>query len=137
MATLHFRDAYFWVNGVDLSAHFAELTLNYSAEMLDETAFGDSTRINKGGLFNWSLSGRAHQDFASGAVDATLWPLIGTTTCFELRPRNSCSTAINPRYSGIGILQTFSPVGGAVGTLLDAPFEMASASDISRLTNAT
>lgn len=137
MATVHFRNAYFWVNGVDLSSHFAELTLNYGSETLDETAFGDTARINKGGLYTWSLDGKAHQDFAAGAVDATLWSLVGTTTCFELRPHNSCSTTINPRYTGVGVLSQYSPVGGAVGTLLDTPFTLVAAGDLSRLATAT
>lgn len=132
MATVHFRDAYIWINGVDLSDHFAEITLNFGSETLDETAFGDTTRINKGGLFTWSLEGRAHQDFAAGELDATLWSLVGSTTCFELRPLNSCSTAINPSYSGIGVLSDYAPVGGAVGTLLDTTFTLASASAITR-----
>ena len=137
MATVAYTNAYFWLNGVDLSAHFAELSLTYNAETLDETAFGDVNRLNKGGLLNWSLSGRAHQDFAAGAVDATIFPLVGTTTCFELRPLNSCSTAINPRYSGVGIINEYTPMGGAVGTLLDTPFSLVAASTMSRLVTAT
>jgi hypothetical protein len=137
MATVHFRNAYFWLNGVDLSSHFAELTLNYGSETLDETAFGDTVRTNKGGLITWSLSGRAHQDFGAGAVDATLFSLVGTTTCFELRPHNTCSTTINPRYDGIGVLSNYSPLGGAVGTLLDTPFELGAASTLNRAVNAT
>ena len=111
--------------------------MNYGSETLDETAFGDTTRINKGGLFTWSLDAKFHQDFTTGSVDATLWPLVGTTTCFEIRPLNSCSTAINPRYTGIGIVSNYPGVGGAVGTLLDVPVTIASASAILRQSSAT
>ena len=136
MATVHFRNAFLWINGVDLSSHGVEATLNYSSETLDETAFGDTTRINKGGLFNWSLELRFHQDFAAAAVDATLFNLVGTTTCFELRRDNSCSTSINPSYTGIGILSAYNPVGGAVGTLLDAPATLVSAGALSRASSS-
>lgn len=125
-----------WINGVDLSAHCAEASLNYSSETLDETAFGDTTRINKGGLLNWSIDFRFHQDFAAAAVDATLFNLVGTTTCFELRPNNSCSTAINPSFTGIGIVSQYPPMSGAVGTLLDATVTLASAGALSRASSS-
>ena len=111
----------FWLNGVDLSDDVESVTLNRGSELLDETAMGDDTRINKGGLFTWSLEANFHQDFVSAQVDATLNPLIGTTTCFELRPLNSCTTTINPSFTGIGVVDSYNPLGGSVGSLLDAP----------------
>ena len=137
MATVHFRNAYVWINNVDLSDDVAEVTLNYASEMLDETAMGDTTRINKGGLFNWSMGFTFHQDYATGQVEATLFSLVGTTTCVEVRPLNSCSTTINPRYTGIGVLESYQPMGGAVGTLLDAPATLQSAGTLDRSTTAT
>lgn len=137
MATLHFRNAKFEVNGTDLSDHVAEITLNYSSEMLDETAMGDSTRIRKGGLKVWSIDVTPHQDYAAGEWDATLFSLVGTTVCIEVRPQNICSTAINPRWDGIAILENYQPMGGAVGSLLDAPATFVSAGDLSRATAAT
>lgn len=137
MATLHFRDAFIEVNGSNLSANFASVTLDYKAEMLDETAFGDSTRIRKGGLKDWSINLKAHQDFSSGQVDATFFSLVGTTVCIEIRPQNVCSTTINPRYFGIGVIESYQPVGGDVGTLLDAPITIQSAGDLGRATAAT
>jgi hypothetical protein len=137
MATLHFRNAKVEVNGVDLSDHFSSVAINYASEMLDETAFGDSTRIRKGGMKAWSIDATAHQDFAAGELDATLWSLVGTTVCVEVRPQNICSTVVNPIYSGIGVIEKYNPVGGGVGTLLDAPVTIQSAGDLSRNTSAT
>lgn len=137
MSTLHFRNALVEINGTNLSDHFASLTLNYSSEMLDETAFGDSTRIRKGGLKDWSIDLVAHQDYAASEIDATLFSLVGTTVCVEIRPQNICSTVVNPRYDGIGVIESYQPVGGQVGTLLDAPITIQSAGDLSRTTAAT
>ena len=119
MSTVAFTNAYLNVNGTDLSSHVAELTLNYSSEMLDETAMGDTNRVFKGGLKNWSIDCVFHQDFAAGGPDALLYPLVGTTSCVEIRPLNSCSTAINPSYSATAVLESYPPMGGAVGSLLD------------------
>lgn len=137
MATLHFRNAFLQVNAVDLSNDVASITLNYASEMLDETAMGDSSRIRKGGLLDWSVAVTFHQDYAASQVDATLFSLVGTTACIEVRPQNICSTGANPRYEGIGILESYQPVGGDVGTLLDAPATFQSAADLTRTTAAT
>lgn len=136
MATVVYRNAYFWLNGIDYSADMAELGLDYGAEMLDETAMGDDTRINKGGLKTWKITGKAHQDFASAHVGANFHALVGTTTCFELRPLNSCSTQINPSYTGIGILENAPPVAGGVGSLLDMSFAINSAGSLTRASSS-
>ena len=39
--------------------------------------------------------------------------------------------------SGIGIIESYTPVGGEVGTLLDAPISIQSAGDLARNTSAT
>lgn len=136
MATVVYRNAFFWLNGVDYSADIAELALDYSAEMLDETAMGDDTRVMKGGLKNWSITAKAHQDFSAAHVGANLFALVGSTTCFELRPLNSCSTAINPSFYGIAILENAPPVGGGVGSLLDMSFSLQSAGTLSRASSS-
>jgi hypothetical protein len=119
VATVAYTNAFLAVNGTDVSQHVAELTLNYSAEMLDETAMGDSNRVFKGGLKNWSVDVTFHQDFAAGGPDALLFPLVGVTACIELRPVNACSSATNPSYSGTAILDAYPPMGGSVGALLN------------------
>ena len=132
MATLVYTNAKIEINGTDLSSHASEVSLNYASEMQDETAMGDSTRVRKGGLKDWSIDVTWHQDFAAGAVDATLFALVGTTVCVEMRPQNICSTVINPRFSGIGVIESYNPMGGSVGALLDAPTPLQSAGNLDR-----
>jgi hypothetical protein len=132
MATLVYTNAKFEVNGVDLSAHASEVGLNYASEMQDETAMGDDTRIRKGGLKDWSVDVTFHQDFGATAVDKTLFSIVGTTVCVEIRPQNICSTAINPIYSGIAVIESYNPLGGSVGALLDAPVTFQSAGTLAR-----
>ena len=137
MATLVYTNAFIQINAVDLSSHASEITLNYASEMQDETAMGDGTRVRKGGLKDWSVDVTWHQDFAAGKVDATLFALVGTTVCVEMRPQNICSTAQNPIYSGIGVIESYNPMGGSVGALLDAPTTIQSAGALARATAAT
>jgi hypothetical protein len=137
MATLVYTNAFIQINAVDMSSHAESVGLNFASEMQDQTAMGDSTRVRKGGLKDWSIDVNWHQDFAAGAVDATLFSLVGTTVCVEMRPQNICSTAINPIYSGIGVIESYNPMSGSVGALLDAPTTIQSAGSLSRATAAT
>jgi hypothetical protein len=137
VSTLVYRNAMLWVNAVDLSPWVHDLALNYSADSLEVTAMGDDTHKKKGGLYNWSIDVTFHGDMATGAVDATLFPLLGTTSCVEVRPLNSCSTQINPRYFGVGLLTSYPPLGGAVGTILDTKAHWDSAGTLGRSTTAT
>ena len=132
MATLVYTNAKIEIKGVDLSAHASEVSLNYASETQDETAMGDDTRIRKGGLKDWSVDVTFHQDYAAAAVDATLFSVVGTTVCVEVRPQNICSTVTNPIYSGIAVLESYNPLGGSVGDLLDAPISLQSAGTLSR-----
>ena len=132
MATLVYTDAKIEIKGVDLSAHASEVSLNYASETQDETAMGDDTRVRKGGLKDWSVDVTFHQDYAAAAVDATLFSVVGTTVCVEIRPQNICSTATNPIYSGVVVLESYNPLGGSVGDLLDAPITLQSAGTLSR-----
>lgn len=120
MATLVYTDAMLTVNGIDLSDHVKSLTLNYEAEMLDDTVMGTSgTRSSKPGLKNWSLEVEFTQDFDAGSVDETLFPLIGADS-FPVTARAVKAlgvSATNPQYSGNAVLENYSPIAGEVGTL--------------------
>tara|TARA_R110000824_G_scaffold145950_1_gene314527 strand:- start:998 stop:1411 length:414 start_codon:yes stop_codon:yes gene_type:complete len=132
MATQVYTNAKLQINAVDLSSHASTVTLNYGSEMQDETAMGDDSRVNKGGLKTWSVDLTFHQDYAASQVDATLFSLVGTTVCFEIRPQNICSTAQNPRFSGIGVIDNYTPQGGSVGALLDADASIQCAGTLDR-----
>lgn len=137
MSLTVYRNARIEVNGVDLSDHCRSLTVNFSSAMLDATAMGADTKINKGGLFAWTIDADFNQDEAAANVDATLFPLVGVTSCIEVRPFNTCSTVINPRLFGIGILASYPPMGGAVGSLLVTKAQFQAAGSLGRSTTAT
>lgn len=135
MSVIVWRNAFLAVNGVDYSADVQSLTLNYLSEMLDKTAMGNTSRIKTGGLKNWSLDVNFHQDLTASHIGSVLFGLVGTTTCVEVRPLNSCSTAINPNFFGIAIPDNNS-FGGAVGVLLDTKCTFQAAGDLSRASSS-
>ena len=134
MASLAFIDASVSINAKDLSAFVRSVTINYAGEMLDETAMGDTTRKNKGGLKTWSIDVEFKQDFgATPAPDIDLFSLVGTTFTVIVRPVESTVVGpTNPNYTGTGILESYSPVGNAVGDLALAPITIQSAGALSR-----
>lgn len=136
MASQVFKNALFLLNGTDLTCQIQEATLNYASEMLDNSTICSSTRTHKGGLYDWSVDVTFLQDFTAGSVDATLFNLVGTTACFELRPTNACSSANNPIYSGIVTLANYTPVSGSVGALLQSRSTFQSAGTLSRASSS-
>lgn len=132
MATVVYTDASGVFNSVDLSDHIKSITLNYSAEMLDDTAMGDDTRSKIGGLKDWSMDVTFHQDYAASNVDATFFPLVGSTFVCVLKPTSSAVSATNPSFTGTGILESYQPMGGGVGDLEETTVTIQSAGTLVR-----
>lgn len=138
MATLVYTDAYLSVNAVVLSGWVRSLTINYEAEMLDDTAMGTTgTRSNRPGLKNWSMDVEFLQDFVAGGPDATLFPLVGAAAfAIEGRPTSAAVGATNPKYTGNAVLETYPPLSGEVGVLgtASATFRSGGGSALTRAT---
>jgi hypothetical protein len=77
MATVIYKDAKLFVGGYNLSADSNELGLDYSADMLDVTTFGDDTRIRTGGLDSATISGTGFWNGGTGNADDALFELMG------------------------------------------------------------
>lgn len=136
MSSVAFTNAFLWVNSTDLSSFVRSVTLNYSSAALDDTNMGDTTKTTMGGLKDWGIDVDFTQDFAAGGPDATLFGLVGVTACYEIRPVNACSTAINRSYSGIGVILSYPPMSGAVGVHLETKVKIDAASALSRASSS-
>ena len=136
MATFVLYDASVVVQSVDLSDHVRSVTIDAGQNLVDDTAMGDTFQSNAAGLATWSMSIEFLQDYAASKVDATLQPRlgIGNTTTLVVKPTSGSVSSTNPSYSGTGILDSYNPVGGAVG---DQAMTTASFQSASALTRAT
>lgn len=133
MASLAFTDAFVSLGGTTVSSYVKSVTINYSAEMLDDTAMGDTTRVNLGGLKNWSVDIEFNQSFADNELDEILFALVGASTAVIIRPvASSLVGASNPNYTGTGIMESYTPISGAVGDLAPASCTIQSAGTLSR-----
>lgn len=123
MSTIVYRDAVVLVSGIEIQTALNELAVTYGAEMLDETTFGDDTRINRGGLFTGTVSGSGFFDNAVG-VETILFAKTGTDdVVFAVFPDGITegSTTTGRGYAMKGVLADFT-VGEAVGALLGISF---------------
>lgn len=134
MAKMVLKNPFFSIGGTDLSNWVRSVTIDYSADAQDATTSGDGTHINLAGLLNWSMTVEFVQDYAAGAVDATIFPLVGSQTTVEVRPQNAARSATNPGYTGTGLVQSYNPVGGSVGDVVTASVSIAPASTLTRAT---
>lgn len=136
MASSVFSNAFVSINGVDLSDRVKNVTLNYAADDIDDTNMGDTTRVHKAGLLDWSVEVEFAQDFASGEVDATLFSLVGASAVAVIvRPDNAAASATNPSFSGSAVLLSYPPIGGSVGELHTTSASFQAAGPLSRSTS--
>lgn len=135
MASFAFTDATVTVNSVDLSDYIRQVTLNVSADELDDTAMGDTYRSKIGGLKDWSVALEFNSDFGASLVDATLWPLLGTTTTVAVKPTSAATSATNPQYSGPVLVTEVNPMGNSVGDLATVSVTWPGAGTLSRATS--
>lgn len=118
MAQLVLTNASITVNSVDLSDRANSVELNYEVDSVEVTAFGDTGHKFTGGLQNLTCTIEFMQDFAASEVEATIYPLVGTTTTVVIKPDSGAVSATNPSYTiSDGFLASHSPVAGAVGEL--------------------
>jgi hypothetical protein len=118
MAVLSLKDASITINSVALSDHANSVTVNYEVDQLEVTAFGSVGHIFTGGLQNNSVEVALMQDYAATNVEATIYPLVGTTTTLIIKPTSAAIGATNPTYTiSNAYLAAHTPVAGAVGEI--------------------
>jgi hypothetical protein len=105
------------IGGDDLSASLASVTLDISVEDLETTPFGSGARTRIGGLQDGSVQFDFHQDFAADSIDATLFPLLGTTVAVVIKPTSAVVGATNPTYTFNALVTEYQPFASSVGDL--------------------
>lgn len=118
----------------DFSSSIAAVTLEVSADEQETTAFGDSYRTRIAGLKDATLTLDFHQDFGAASVDATLWPLLGSTVEFTILPTSGSVSATNPSYNGTALVTQYSPFANSVGDLATLSVSWPVSGEVTRAT---
>ncbi len=121
MSILVYKNARLLVAGHDIAGELHDLSLQYGAEMLDVTTFGNDTKIFKGGLSTASMAGTAHVDFAAQA-ESLMWADLGVSDVVVTVFPNGITEGVACGYSMLGIEKTFN-IGGTVGSILQLKFD--------------
>jgi hypothetical protein len=123
------------IGGTDFSASLASAELSIEVDDVETTAFGASSRTRVGGLQTATLTLDFHQDFAASSVDATLQPLLGSTTAIVIKPTSASVGATNPTYSFTCLVTQYTPFASSVGDLATLSVTWPVTGDITRATS--
>ena len=106
------------LNTNDVSAACARAELVLNAAEVETTDFGSAgwTEVI-GGLKSGQLTLDFHSDFGSGGVSDVFKDLVGTIGTFVVIANGTAASATTPAYTATCLINSFTPVAGAVGDL--------------------
>lgn len=83
---------------VDITDQVVSATLTVTAEPLEDTAFGSTSRTMTAGLYSNSLTVTVFASYASSESYAVLAPLLGTKCTVKVNPTSASDGATNPGF---------------------------------------
>jgi hypothetical protein len=107
------------LDGDDISSNVARAEIVINAAEVDTTDFGSNgwTEV-VGGLKSGSVSLDFHSDFGSGAISNLLADKVGTIgTVVVIAANGTAASATTPAYTATCLINSFTPIAGAVGDL--------------------
>jgi hypothetical protein len=106
------------IGTTNVSDSCASATLELTAADVDVTDFGGAgwTEVI-GGLKSGTVTLDFHNDYGVGGINTILNPLLGTIATVTLVPNGTVVSATNPIWTAPVLVNSVSPVAGAVGDL--------------------
>jgi hypothetical protein len=106
------------INGGTVSSSVAAATLELTSTDVDVTSFGSNgwTEVI-GGLKQGTVSLDFHSGYAAGEINTVLNPLIGTIATVTINPNGTTPSSTNPTWTATVLVNSVSPVAGAIGDL--------------------
>lgn len=118
MAIFVATDFSFSINGsTALASYLTQVELKATATDVTTTAFGSAWVTRVAGLREGSLTLTLNQDYAANAVDATLWPLLGTNATVVIKSNSTATGTANPAYTAVCLVTDLTPMSGQIGDL--------------------
>ena len=126
------------INAIDITDHVTSATLTQSADELEITSLGDSSRKYVAGLQTGTLDLEFLNDFAASQVCATLQSAIYTTVTAKLVPGPGTTiSATNPLYTVSILINNLTPIAGAAGEMSSSSLSFTCNSTIVQTTSGT
>jgi hypothetical protein len=119
MAKIVIQNPVVTLAGGTVSANVAQVGIALEADDVETTSFGSGgNRERIGGLKSGTVSFDFHNDYAAGALDSILFPLLGGTAAVTVRPGGTAAVgSANPEYSFTILCTEINPIDSAVGDL--------------------
>ena len=109
------------VNAVSLTDQCTSATVTNTAEALESTAFGGTSRVFVSGLFNQELTLDLYMSYSASETYSTLAALVGTTTTVKVSNTVAGLTtpsATEPRFDLVGCyLEALPVINATMGEL--------------------
>lgn len=115
------KNAFVEINGVDLSNQCDQVEVTLQKNKEESTTFGTGGgESSEAGLKTDSIQVTFQQNFAVGAVHATLFPLYDNETEFPvvIRASNAAVGATNPEFTANCKLFNYPVLNGSPGSLI-------------------
>jgi len=105
-------------SAMTLTDHCSAATLTLTAEALENTAFGQTSRTFTAGLYSNELTLTLFQSYGATEVETMLNTLFGVESTLVISPAGATESASNPEYTLTGCyLATVTPISATVGEL--------------------
>jgi len=120
MPKIVLTDAKVTINSVVLSDHISSITIDTKEDIIETTGFGSTAKTRVAGLADNSVMLDFFQDYAAANVEATIYPLIGSTTTVVIQPASTAVSTTNPTYTFTALVSEWTPLKGGIGQLATA-----------------
>lgn len=119
MAVEIIKNASVTINAVDLSSLVESVQITHAAERVEITSMGMTSRRYTTGLAADAMVINFYVDFAASKTEATIYPLVGTTTTVIVKPTSAATSITNPTYTySNAYVESHTPIGnGKVGEI--------------------
>ena len=135
-----------WIHRL-VSSSVKSVELSRTFDMLDDTVMGETARSRKAGLEDVTATIEFVQTFNSGGKQLNIDELLsqvadisqsGSSVRVAIRPTSDIQSLTNPTYVFSAVLESHTPMSGAVGEILmtSVPFRSAGGS-LERRVNTT
>ena len=123
----------------NVSGSVKSVELSRTFDMLDDTVMGETARSRKAGLEDVTATIEFVQTFAAGGNQVNIDELLsdvadtsqkGSSVRVAIKPTTAIASASNPIYRFSAVLESHTPMSGAVGEILmtSVPFRSAGGS---------
>jgi hypothetical protein len=122
------------INGTAFATALQSVELMIESAELETTAFGGTFRERIAGLKTGSVTLNFFQDFAAGAVDAVLFPLLNSNATVVIKPTSGTVSATNPTYTAVCLVTQYTPFSSSVGDIATVSVTWPTTGTVSRAT---